>query len=113
MGPSIFREKTAMRAGTAAKGPMSSDMTKELTNQKVSASLPVAWATTGAADHFSLESVFFMADLLSRMSWGGAESFRTPLCSYTYARGMPRKRREGCREQARRFFSRKNKELHP
>jgi len=65
MGPSIFREKTAMMAGRAANGPMISDMIKELTNQKVSASLPVVMPTVGAVP-FSPQSVFFMADLLLR-----------------------------------------------
>jgi hypothetical protein len=75
MGPSIFREKIAMIAGTAAKGPMISDMTKELTNQKVSASLPVVSARIGAATFFPLRNVFFMADLLSRMSWAAQNHF--------------------------------------
>jgi hypothetical protein len=75
MGPSIFREKIAMMAGTAAKGPMSRDMTKELTNQKVSASLPVVPARTGGTPFFPLPSIFFMAGLLSRVSWAAQNHF--------------------------------------
>jgi hypothetical protein len=104
MGPSIFREKTAIRAGTAAKGPMSRERTKELTNQKVSASLPVVMAMTGAAPFFSLLHVFFMADLLYRMSWAGAESFHAPLCFGIYARAMPVEAEGKRRERAWRIF---------
>jgi hypothetical protein len=64
MDPSTFREKSAMMTGRAAKGPRNRERTKELTNQKVSASLPMRQLTRGAAPLFSLQSVFFMADLL-------------------------------------------------
>jgi hypothetical protein len=82
MDPSIFREKIAMIAGSAAKGPMSRERTKELTNQNLSASLPVAAITTGAVPFFSLQSVFFMADLLYRMSWAAQNHFMHRLLWY-------------------------------
>jgi hypothetical protein len=111
MGPSIFREKTAMMAGRAAKGPRSKERTKELTNQQVSASLPVARLTTGVAPFFLLQNVFFMADLLYRMS-SAAQNHFIHRFALIYTQGPCQGRLKGRKRKEREcFFPHKNKHM--
>lgn len=97
-------------AGNAAKGPMRSDMTKELTNQNVSASLPVA-AIIGAAECFSLRGVFFMADLLFSDVMAAQNHF-VHRFAMVYTQGVCQKKKNGWNTiKTRIFFSNKNRQM--